>query len=55
MRNVVIREEYDDGGARETLSCGHVLYLTKSKTGDAMRRCLLCTRSTRRPHARSKR
>lgn len=47
MRDVVLREEYPDGGARETLACGHVLYLTKSKPL-AERRCLLCTRSTRR-------
>jgi hypothetical protein len=55
MREVVLREDYPDGGARETLACGHVLYLTKSKPL-AERRCLLCTRSTRRPpHARQQR
>ena len=51
MRGVLFREEYADGGAREELDCGHVLYLTKSKA-NGERRCLLCTRSPRRPHAR---
>lgn len=46
MRDVVLREDYPDGGARETLACGHVIYLTKSKPL-AERRCLLCNRSTR--------
>jgi hypothetical protein len=48
MRDVITREEYPDGGTRETLACGHVVYLTKSSE-TAMRRCLLCIRSTRRP------
>lgn len=52
MREVVLREEYPDGGARETLACGHVLYLTLSKAGVGERRCLLCTRSKGRPHER---
>lgn len=46
MREVLIREDYPDGSARETLACGHAVYLTKSKPL-AERRCLLCIRSTR--------
>ena len=45
-RDVVLREEYPDGGARETLACGHVLYTTR-KAG-AERRCALCMRTPRR-------
>lgn len=47
MREVVLREDYPDGSARETLACGHAVYLTKSKAA-AERRCLLCTRRPRR-------
>jgi hypothetical protein len=56
MRDVVMREEYPDGAARETLACGHVLYLTKSKKASGARRCLLCVRSAarRRPHAQQR-
>lgn len=43
LRDVVLREDYPDGAARETLACGHVIYLTK-KRGAAVRRCLLCIR-----------
>lgn len=48
MREVVLREEYPDGGARETLACGHVLYLTKPSKAAGERLCLLCTRRPRR-------
>lgn len=55
MREVVLREDYPDGTARETLACGHAVYLTKQSKPVAERRCLLCIRSTRRPHARQQR
>ena len=45
MRDVMLREEYEDGSARETLACGHVLYLTIGRPALAERRCLLCTRT----------
>lgn len=55
MRGVVLREEYPDGGARETLACGHVLYLTTSRTTSGTRRCLLCIRTAGRPREHPKR
>jgi hypothetical protein len=51
MREVVLREDYPDGSSRETLACGHAVYLTKSKPS-AERRCLLCIRSARRSRER---
>lgn len=51
MREVVLREDYPDGSARETLACGHAVYLTKSQPL-AERRCLLCIRSPRSLHVR---
>lgn len=46
LREVVLREDYPDGTARETLACGHAVYLTKRSKPVAERRCLLCIRST---------
>jgi len=43
IRDVVLREEYPDGASRETLACGHVVYLTKKREAGE-RRCLLCIR-----------
>lgn len=55
LRDVVLREDYPDGGARETLACGHVIYLTKKKREAAVRRCLLCIRKGATNGKRSKR
>jgi hypothetical protein len=45
IRDVVLREEYPDGAAREQLACGHVIYLTKRERElPGVRRCLLCIR-----------
>lgn len=54
LRDVVLREEYPEGGARETLACGHVIYLTKKQEA-AVRRCLLCIRKGGTNGKRSKR
>lgn len=45
-REVVLRERYPDG-LRDTLSCGHVVYVVSLLEVDH-RRCLLCLR-TRKP------
>lgn len=47
MRAVTLREEYEDG-LRDTLACGHVVYVNDKRPMER-RRCLLCIRTTRRP------
>jgi len=42
MRDVALREEYDDG-LRDTLTCGHVVYVADKRPVER-RRCLLCAR-----------
>lgn len=46
-REVVLREHYPDG-LRDTLACGHVVYVV-SLVEVEHRLCLLCIRS-RKPH-----
>lgn len=55
IRDVVLREEYPDGAARETLACGHVVYLTKKQEAAGERRCLLCIRRRTTNGKRTKR
>jgi hypothetical protein len=44
LRAVALREHYPDG-LRDTLSCGHVVYVT-SLHEVTRRRCILCLKTT---------
>jgi hypothetical protein len=48
-QEVILREHYSDG-LRDTLACGHAVYVTSLREVDH-RLCLLCLRS-RRPRTR---